>query len=62
MNIGSVGADGPPQSIQTATITKANDAIKAEGDAATKLLEGAAQVAEHANSDPEKGRIIDVHA
>ncbi|MDP6979373.1 MAG: hypothetical protein QF570_12345 [Myxococcota bacterium] len=62
MNIGAVGADGLPQSIQTATIKKAHDAVKVEGEAATKLLEGAAQVAKHANSDPVKGRIIDVHA
>jgi len=62
MDIGSTGADGPPQSIQTATIKKANDALRAEGEAATKLLEGAAQVAKHANNDPGKGRIIDIHA
>ncbi len=62
MNIGSVGADGPPQSIQTAVIKKSHDAVKAEGEAATKLLEGAAQIAKHANSDPVKGRIVDVHA
>lgn len=62
MNIGSAGADGPPQSIQTATLKKSHDAIRAEGQAATKLLEGAAQVAKNANSVPEKGRIVDVHA
>ena len=62
MNIGSVGADGPPQSIQTAVTQKANDAIKAEGQAATKLLEGAAQVAKSVNSDPDKGRIVDIRA
>lgn len=62
MSAGAIGDAAPPQSLQTAMIRKQNDAIEAEGKAATKLLEGAAQVAKNANSDPEKGRVIDVHA
>ncbi|MCP5039968.1 MAG: hypothetical protein GY944_02990 [bacterium] len=62
MSVGSVGGEAPPQSIATAPSKKAHDAIKAEGEAATKLLEGAAQVAKNANDDPERGRIIDIHA
>ena len=62
MSAGSIEGAALPQSLQIATLRKQNDAIEAEGKAAMKLLEGAAQVAKNANSDPEKGRVIDLHA
>ncbi len=62
MSAGAIGNEGHATSIAVETIRKANDAIKVEGQAMNKLLEGAADVAKNANSDPERGRIIDIHA
>lgn len=62
MSGGAIENSALPQSLQIAAIRKQHDAIEVEGKAATKLLEGAAEVAKSANGDPEKGRVIDIHA
>ncbi len=62
MSVGGVGDQGYATSISLETVRTANEAIKVDGEAANKLLESAANVAKSANSDPERGRIIDIHA
>ncbi|MFT5694878.1 MAG: hypothetical protein ACI9QQ_000853 [Myxococcota bacterium] len=62
MSAGAIDGGARPGSIAVATIRKANDQIKTEGQQATKLLEGAAQVAKNASGDSERGRIIDIRA
>ncbi len=62
MSVGGVGDQGYATSISLETVREANEAIKVAGEAANKLLESAANTAKSANSDPERGRIIDIHA
>ncbi len=62
MDAGSVGGSGTLNKFAVAAVKMANDAAKTEGKAMTKLLDGAAHVANNANHDPAKGKIIDTHA
>lgn len=62
MSAGPLANSARPQRMRVAALAKTQDGVRAEGKAAIKLLEGAAQIAKNANSGPETGRAIDVHA
>jgi hypothetical protein len=60
MSVGVVENVGRVTSIAGESIRKTNDAAKVAGKAAVKLIEAAGKVAKSANSDSERGRIIDI--
>lgn len=62
MSIGATGSATYTSNIAIETVRKANDVARVEGKAVNKLLEGAGEVAKKANTNPERGQIIDILA
>lgn len=61
---GALGNNAHVIGIAVETLRKTHDAVssKREGKAMNKLIDAAGQVAKNANTDPERGRIIDIVA
>ena len=60
-SISNVASAQLSQQVSTAVVGKVQDAAKAQGNAVTKLLQGAAAVANQSYSGSGNGANIDVH-
>ncbi len=60
MDIGSATAAGASSGLAVKAAQLSNDAIKAEGEGALKLVEGAGKAG--GSVDPDKGNHVDVRA